>query len=377
MITLAIADAAGAPLDEWADFVDVDGQPGLEYTLSVGGIGALIVRRLDTGRGKLIPLDGRVGAWRSFAQRAPVLDCDALFLARDYTWGPHWQGVTCYHVNELLERRIIAYDAGSAYTGKTDTADDLIKAYASQNMGAGVVVADRDGGSTYAAQTDISAYVTIQADLSLAPSLTDASTRRRLDRIVAELSQAAATQGAYLVAEIVPSGAQGRSLELRTYVNQRGIDRRAGTAQELIFSEDRGNIENVTVRELHREEATVVIAGGAGVESARAIEVAMDATRLAASPLNRRELFIEHSDITTSTVLQAKAQAALRANAPTITIEGDLIPTPSATRGIHYNLGDLVTVEHRAGSFDVRLETLSVRVSQGKVRDTMRFRGVL
>jgi hypothetical protein len=377
MITLRIADASGSPLDEWGNFVDVDGQPGLEYALSVGGVGALVVRRLSEARGKLIPLDGRAGVWRSFAQRPPRLDCDAIFLARDYAWGPHSQTITCYHANELLERRIIAYPAGSSYTSKTDEADDMIKAYASQNMGTGVVLADRDGGTTYGAQTDISALVAVQANLGLAPSITDASTRRRLDRVIAELSQTAATQGTYLVAEIVPSGAQGRSLELRTYVNQRGVDRRAGTPQALIFSEDRGNIENVTVRELHREEATVVIAGGQGEGAARAIEVAIDSARLSASPLNRRELFIEDTNVTSSAVLLAKAEAALRANAPTITIEGDVIPTPSATRGIHYDLGDLVTVEHRAGSFDVRLETLTVTVQNGRVRDRMRFRGVL
>lgn len=377
MITLRIADDAGTPLDDWANFADVDGQPGLEYSLSVGGVGALIVRKQTLTPGKLIPLDGRVAVWRSFAQRKPVIDCNAVFLARDYMWGPTWQGITCYHANELLERRITAYDAGTAYTSGTAALDDLIKKYVRNNMGTGVVLADRDGGTTYGAQTDISSLVSVQADLSLAPSATDSSTRRRLDRVITELSQAAATLGTYLVCEIVPSGSQNRSLEVRTYINQRGIDRRAGTPQALIFSESRGNIENVTVRESHRDEITVVIAGGSGQEAARVIEVAMDATRLAASRLNRRELFIEQNDISTTTVLQAKAQAALRANAPTVVIEGDLIPTASATRGIHYNLGDLVTVEHRAGTFDVRLETLSVTVSKGKVRDRMRFRGVL
>jgi hypothetical protein len=377
MITLRISDASGNPLDEWANFVDVDGAPGLVYALSVGGIGALTVQRLSEARGKLIPLDGRVSPWRSFAGNAPTLDSDAVFLARDYAWGPHSQAITCYHANELLERRITAYDAGSAYTSKADSADDLIKAFIRENMGSLVNLTDRDGGTTYGAQTDVSAFVTVQADLGLAPSQTDASTRRRLDRVVAELSQAAATQGTYLVAEIVPSGAQLRSLEVRTYINQRGIDRRVGTPQALIFSEDRGNIENVRVQELHRNEATVVIAGGGGTGSSRAIEVAYDLARMGASPLNRRELFIEQNDVSASAVLLAKAQAALRANAPTIVIEGDLISTPSATRGIHYNLGDLVTVEHRAGVFDVRLETLVVRVSGGKIRDRMRFRGVL
>jgi hypothetical protein len=370
---LDITDASGNPLAKWANMQDVGGQPGLEYALSVGGIGTLIVRRDDT-TGERLPLDARIGVWRSFAGRSPVVDCEAIFLVRDYQWLPNALETTAYHVNELLERRITAYDAGTTYTAKTGAPDDLIKAYIRENMGASIVAAARDGTET---QADISALLSVQADLTQATSLHDASTRRRLDRVIQELSQAATTAGTYLVCEIVPSGANGRSLEVRTYVNQRGVDRRYGTSQPLIFSEERGNIENVTVRESHRTEATVVICGGSGQGSDRSIQVAIDAARLAASPLNRRELFIEQTDSNDTAVLLAKADAALRNNAPTVVIEGDLINVPTATRGIHYNLGDLVTVQHRAGSFDVRLETLTVRIAGGEIRDRMRFRGVL
>ena len=237
-VYLDIADASGNPLDKWADMQDVGGAPGLEYALSVGGVGTLIVRR-DDATGQRLPLDSRIGAWRSFAGRSPVLDCDAIFLVRDYTWLPNAIETTAYHVNELFERRITAYDAGTSYTQKTGAPDDLIKAYVRENMGTGIVGADRDGLET---QADISALVSVQANLTQVTSLSDASTRRRLDRVIQELSQAATTAGTYLVCEIVPSGSGGRSLEVRTYVTQRGVDRRVGSSQPLIFSEDRGNI---------------------------------------------------------------------------------------------------------------------------------------
>jgi hypothetical protein len=176
-----------------------------------------------------------------------------------------------------------------------------------------------------------------------------------------------------VVAEIVASGTQKRGLEVRTYINQRGVDRRS-----LILSEAQGNLENVRVQKSHRNEATVVIAAGGGLGASRVIAVAEDLTRMAASPLNRRELLIEKTDTTDPAILADKADAALRAAAPTVVITGNLVNTDSATRGIHYNIGDLVTVEHPvAGRFIVRLEVVTCRVSGGVLRDTVKFRGVL
>lgn len=371
-VYVGVSSPTGVPVDDLASFQDDPDQgPGLEYAYSVGGIGYLTLRRNNQYGVGIFPLDARLGAWRVFNPGAPArLDNDAIHLVRDYLYTPHTNGVTAYHANELFERRISAYAAGSSYTNKTGDADDLIKAYWNQNAGSAFVGADRDGSDT---QVDVSSLVSVQANLGLGPSLSDQSTRRRLDRIIQELSQAAATAGTYVVAEIVASGQQKRSLEVRTYVNQRGQDRRA-----LILSEAQGNLENVSVRTSHRNEATVVICGGGGLGATRAIAVAEDLVRMAASPLNRRELLIEQQDTTDLAILQDKADAALRANAPTVVITGNLVDTASATRGIHYNIGDLVTVEHPiAGRFVVRLEVLTCRVSGDVVRDTVRFRGVL
>lgn len=370
-IYVGLSSPTGVPIEDLANFQDDPQGPGLEYAYTVGGIGYCTLRRNNQYDLGMFPLDARLGVWRVFNPGAPArLDNDAIHLVRDYLYTPFTNGVTAYHANELFERRISAYDAGTGYTSKTGDADDLIKAYWNQNAGSAFVGADRDGSDT---QVDVSSLVSVQANLGLGPSMNDQSTRRRLDRIIQELSQAAATAGTYVVAEIVASGTQKRSLEVRTYINQRGVDRR-----NLILSEAQGNLENVSVRKSHRNEATMVICGGGGLGSQRAIAVAEDLVRMAASPLNRRELFIEQQDTQDTAVLQDKADAALRAAAPTVVIEGDLVNTTSAARGIHYNIGDLVTVEHPvAGRFVVRLEVLTCRVSGGKVQDRVRFRGVL
>lgn len=369
-IYVGIQTPTGVPVDDLASFQDDSEGPGLEYAYTVGGTGYMTIRR-DNRLPDIFPLDARLGAWREFNPGAPArLDNDAIYLVRDFVYTPTVNGVTAYHANELFERRIIAYDSGTTYTGKSGTADNLIKEFWNQNAGSTFVGADRDGSDT---QVDISSLVTTQANLGLGPSLTDASTRRRLDRVIQELSQAAATAGTYVVAEIVASGTQKRGLEVRTYINQRGVDRRS-----LILSEAQGNLENVRVQKSHRNEATVVIAAGGGLGASRVIAVAEDLTRMAASPLNRREILIEKTDTTDPAILADKADAALRAAAPTVVITGNLVNTASATRGIHYNIGDLVTVEHPvAGRFVVRLEVVTCRVSGGVLRDTVRFRGVL
>lgn len=373
-ISVRVADAFGTHLTTVAGFGDADG-PGLEYGLSVGNpIAPLTLTLPGSVDDTVFKLDGRIGVWRSVAGRPPTLDGQAMWLIRAWEYGPQgsYTKIYAYHANHLTTRRITAYPAGSSYTDKSaDAADDLIKEFAAQNLGAGIVGADRDGSDT---QADISAYLTIQADLGLGASVAKAATRRKLDRVIQELAEASATAGTYLACEIVAPSES--TLELRTYAQLRGVDHTASSAQPVILSERRGNVENVILRIDRRNEVTFVIAGGAGEGDARTIATAVDATRMAESPLNRIEQFVEDSNVTDTAQLQNMADAALRAGEPLIEIDADLVETPATTRGLHFDLGDRLTVEHRGMQFDVRLDAVVVTVRGGAIRQNIHLRNV-
>jgi hypothetical protein len=78
-------------------------------------------------------------------------------------------------------------------------ADNLIKTLWAENAGASISSADRDGVET---QADISAYVTVQANLSLGGSVAKAMARRNLLDVCQELAEASTTAGTYLTFEI-------------------------------------------------------------------------------------------------------------------------------------------------------------------------------
>lgn len=380
-VQLRILSAEGEPLGFVANFAAPikEGGAALEYALSVGNTQASLILTLPPPPitdPSLFTRDTRIEVWRNVAGQLR-LEGDAVWLVRRRRTTHDALRITALHANHLLMRRIVAYPAASSYTSKSaDAADDLIKAFVRQNMGAGVVSADRD--STTAAdqaQTDISTYVTIPADVGAAASIAKAATRRRLDEVVRELGEASTTAGTYLTCEIVSPG--DGTLVLQTYTTQRGTDHRAGTADPVIFSADRGNIENVELDEDYTDEVTVAIAGGQGEEAARLIRVAADTTRITASPFNRIERFVDMSNVDDADQLQDEADAALRAGRPRITLTGDLVETDGCTRGVHFDLGDMVTVLEGGELYDVRLDVLHITYASSALRTRAIMRGTL
>lgn len=373
--TCRIADPFGTPLAEVANFADPVGGGGaaLEYALNVGQIGLLQLTVPATFNADLFRLDGRIGVWRAINGRPPKLDGQAIFLIRKWRYTDQDTTIWAVHANELLRRRIVAYAAGSSYSSKiaATAAGNLIKAFARENLGSSISGANRDGADT---QTDISAYLTTQIDLGDGASLATQDARRNLFDVVRELQDASTTAGTYLAAEIVAPTES--TLELRTYATQRGVDHRAGTVQPVILSPQRGSLANCALTVDRMDEVTVAICGGTGEGVQRLIATSIDTTRMGESPLNRRELFGDYSNISDAAALQDKADALVRAGRPRIEFVGDLQETDGATRGIHYDLGDQVTAEFRQQQYDVRLDVIGVRVGGGAARTQAQLRSV-
>ena len=100
--------------------------------------------------------------------------------------------------------------------------------------------------------------------------------------------------------------------------------------------------------------------------------------RAAASPFGRVEHFVESSDTDTPAVLQGVADAALRQARETRVLTADLRETDGATRGLHYDLGDVLTVEHARTQqqFDARLDVVRVSVGGGQQRSQAALRSL-
>lgn len=371
LTTARICDPYGVLQATVSGFVEAGGA-ALDYVLSVGRIGVLHMTLPATFDDTLIALDGRIGVWRSINGTLPQLDGGAVYLARIFQYANDYTRVTAFHVNELYARRIINYQATVAESDKSATAsDDLIKAFISQNMGSGIT-GNRQGTQT---QADLSALLSVQANLSQGASIAKAAAWRNLLDVIREIADAGTQNSTYLTSEIVSPTES--TLEARTFTTVRGVDHRASSASPVIFSEARGNLANAVLTYDYSAEVTVAIAGGMGEGTGRLIASSIDTTRIAASPWNRREQFVDMSNVSDATQLQAEADAAVRAGRPQIVLTGELQDTPAATRGIHYDLGDLVTIEHRGRSFDARLDLIHEVLSPTEKRSAIQIRSTL
>lgn len=377
---MRFADSFGVPLTEVATYGTPDASGGGGAALDVvlnaspGGIGVLETTLPLSFSPSFLLEDGRIGVWRAINGRPPYLDNGAIYQIRYLDFGPQSIFVRAYHATNILDRRIIAYPAGSAYTTKgPDFADDLIKEFANQNLLSGIVGASRDGVETYA---DVSAYLTKQADLSQGATVSKSGARRRLLDIATDLAQASTTAGTYLTFEIY--AATESTLELRTYAVQRGVDRRFGTANPVILSQLRGNLTDAHLVIDYSGAASFIVAGGQGEKTERLIGTAFDATRAGQSPFGRIERFRDAANVSAQAAVDDEAGTQLRAARPLILFTGELVETPALTRGIDFDLGDIVTAEHpQSGQqFDVRLDMIRETINANGRRIACGLRSV-
>lgn len=370
-----ICDPSGNLLAIVANFIDnpMGGGSALGYTLNVGNVGALRLTLPATFDESLLRLDGRIGIWRSINGRTPTLDGQTVFLIRTWEYTEQATTVTAYSANHLRTRRIIDYFAGSSYSAKTaaTAAGNLIKSFANQNMLTGIVAADRQGAET---QADISAYLSKQADLADGELLAMQCAWRNLDDVIRELSDASTYGGTYMVSDIVATSEQ--ALELRTYATVRGVDHRAGSAAPVILSPESGSLANCRLVIDRADEVTFAIAGGQGEQDARLIATSLDAARMGESPFNRMEQFGDYSNISDAGALQDVADAMVRAGRPRVEFTADVVETDGATRGIHYDLGDMVTGAFRVQQYDCRLDVIEVAVGGGQQSSRAKIRSL-
>lgn len=351
-----------------SNFTD-DGGAGLEYTLGPDGVLLLTVPRWwDTS---MFVLDARIGVWRSVSGRGAVLDGQAIYLVRDWIYRPNSVTVRAYHATSLLDTRIVAYDAGSTYTTKAAVAADTqIKAFARENLGSSISSANRDGVETYA---DLTTWVTVQPDLSQGASVAMSGARDNLWTVIKRICDASTTAGTWMSAEIVSD--DGTNLQLRTYATARGVDRSSTSGAPMVFSSSRRNLANPVLTIERRNEITFTVAGGTGDRDARATETSFDSVRAGESPFNRREQLYNVNNSGDSATLQDIADAQVYHGRRRITIEGDVIQTESATRGMQYDYGDIVVVEEYGEQLDCRVD-VHVRVGRGQSAEHVYLRGL-
>lgn len=374
--TIRICDPFGNFLLETAEFLEAGNNPGLRYVLSCGQVGAMTVT-LPPEFNPLLLKDGRVHIMRSVNGGPAQREGGSCFLIRRWDYADDYTTITAVHVNDLMRRRHILYEPSLGYGSLTGASDNVAKQFFRDNAGATIGALTRAystvTSSNNVVQADLSAYVSVQADVSAGPAIfsTYAPWRNMLE-VITEVCDYSTNAGTWLAAEIVAP--TETTLDFQTFTAQRGADRRFSTGSGLLFTSKRGNLENAILTVNAIEEITFAQALGAmTVQQDRYMGIAIDSTRVAASPFGRIETIVDSSDAPNDATLTNDAQSAVQLGRPHITATADLVETDQCVRGIHFDYGDFVTVEVQGIQYDMRLNIMEVTISASGDRTVARF----
>ena len=331
----------------------------LEWARAENTFGWLKADLLPDFDTRLLALDSRLEIHRTIGGRT-YNEGGTQYLLRWWRFAEDERGheviqIEAYDLNYLLSGPIVAYEASTdtvtnPYSTKTGAADNLMKAIVRENLGSLATVTARQ-------LTEL----TVQADLSLAPSTSKSFSRRRVLDVLQDLARDAFQQGTYLAFDLT-ANSSGTGLTFATYTGQRGQNHSAGGGQSLIVSKANGNLMTPELIYDHRNERTVVYCGGLGQGGGRVVVTAEDSARCEQSPFARRELWVDGRNTDNVAVLNADARSELQLARPMRTFTGRLIDTEGVRYGVHLGFGDVVTAEYRGASYDCHLARVHGKV---------------
>jgi hypothetical protein len=305
--------------------------------------------------------DGRVEVWRKLDSGREYLDTDTVWLIKKVDQKVDASGLQSIVVEAdtplcvLREPgRFVNYYAGTAQAQYTAAAaDNQIKQLAREQI-----------GSSATSTRDLSAYISIDANLSLGASVAKSFAWRDCLKVMQEFADASTTAGTYVAFDIVAD--TPTTLVFRTYTQQRGVDHRfPGGVNPVLISPDMGNLGETLLSVDYRNEITWVTAGGKGDAGARLIANVQDTARQGVSPFGLREYFKDATQYDSLTGLGAEADATLRSGRAKTIFQGKLIDTPDSRYGVHWAWGDYVTAQAFGQLIDCRIEAISVSVKPG------------
>ncbi len=342
----------------------------LKYTLATNGIGVLKLVLLPSFPLNYVQEDCQLLVYRQLPGAAKYRDGDAVWLIRDWEWGISQRGeesiiLLAYSASEILDRAIVAYAAGTAQASKSSLAtDDMVKALVRENLGSLATDSDRDR----------SAYLLVDADVSLGPTTSKSMSWRKLLPTLRDLVQDAEGAGPPMYFDVVRRA--GESLfTFATYTGQRGVDHGSTSGNRVILSVRNGTLSEVKWQYATRDERNYMYVGGQGQESDRVVTEVLDSERQNISPFGRREMFVDARN-TSQAGLTSEGEAALRKYRPRETFVAEIRDTRALRFGREYGYGAVVVADHRVRSLDVRVDAIEVSVERGRESIRAQLRAV-
>lgn len=259
----------------------------------------------------------------------------------------------------LLDRRIVAYAAGSTNCDMNTYADDICKIVVRENCATSATDTDRNWAAL---------GFTIDPNTSQAQTVSKGFSYRNVLDLCQDLADASRQKGTRLYFDVTPYSSSDNLMgwNFSTNINQPGADH-SGTDM-VIFGPHWGNMDGAHITFDHGEEATVVYAGGQGLGTSRSVEEVSDTAREISSPWNRCEVFYNCSGQASDTAqVYAAGQARLSELRPKMSFAGNLKEGSNARFGVDWYFGDKVVLAYRGFEYNAIITQVTMNIdNKGK-----------
>jgi hypothetical protein len=326
----------------------------LEYVKTQNAIGSLVI---VMPRGLMQYDQFSVGdifeVWREKGGVLELQNETAYFLQNWEMYadseGAEYIQLTCSDANWLLDTAIVAAFTGSEDAEMTGIPDDLMKAIVSKQL----------GSTASAWRSKITEAPNLGAG---GASISKAFAYRNVLTVIQELAELANEGGVWLGFDVVRT-APG-AFQFRTYTGQRGQDHSRDSGDPRFVGKQYGNLSQATFGTYHADERNWVCVAGQGEGDKRVLVYRENIARRDASKWNRREYFKDSRDETVTANLEADGDAALDEFKPKQLLTGTLHDTPGMQYNIHYQFGDVLSVEAFGYFVDCHVKSVRVKVDQ-------------
>ena len=274
----------------------------------------------------------KISLWRKDSSIFWYLENFGFILSRRWTFDPvRGRILSCIavHPNWILSTRHVAWKAGIVNRSKFTAvkAETIAKTLVTYNVtGAALASAGRIRDGIYTAWG-----INVQADAAHGPVI---------DHYCAYYNLLESLQKLAIIGvgdfDMVPYVA---GYEFRWYDLQLGTDRSTTT----LFSVDRGNMANPIYNLDNRAEQTIALVGGQGEGANRNVVVRQGSGY---TITNDVEKFLYATHIVTTAGLQAEGDRYLLNHKSVNSFSFDVLQTYSTQYGLHYFLGDRVTIRN-------------------------------
>jgi hypothetical protein len=309
-------------------------------------------------------IDYRITIWRSINNQVEKLDGSTEFLTRKWLFTDTTITITAESIQSLLRRRINAYAANNTTYTKfvTKYAGNIMKDLVRFNLTSSYSTALRDGNDDYVVVPNL----VVAGNMNDGIQMSISCSRDNVYETITKISQSSTTAGVWLIGQITSNG---NTWTFETFPYFYGSNR---TGQIMLSIANR-NIENIELTYDRIAEQTAVITGGAGTDKARIIGSAFSA-QITASVYNRTELFYSQPQAKSLAVANNWSDAVLRQSRAAFGFQADILQTPNFVRGIDYDVGDILSLSFLDTIYNVRLDVVSVSISNGSVKERAELR---